>query len=477
MVFLLRTPIGEEKMFELQGWSSGTWQPGSWWPGTAVGCSANGANTASGGGDNHPNILVVSLKSSLLEIPLQLRVPKDDSADTPPLQPQVTTKSKGITNGPYVPSTLDEKAREMNGSMQKKQPTEHYPKTTTGLEKTMSTTHVTDDSSSEESVGRRSSPDQNGRTSRNHFRKSSIPLAPPFMVSAPGKVIVYGEHAVVHGKPAMAAAISLRSYLHVHTLTKSSRTVSLFFPDISLSHTWSIDALPWSTFQHPSKKRNYYDLVTALDHELVASLKPHTDAVSPDYPPHERRIHAHTATAFLYLFLSLGSPRSHSCIYSLRSAIPPGAGLGSSASVTVCLATALLLQAHALSGPHPDQPAPESATQLERINRWAFVGECCIHGNPSGIDNTVSTQGKAAVFQRTDYARPPSVRMLRRFPSLPLLLVNTMQVRSTATEVAKVARLREGHPEIADGVLEAIGRVTGSAERVIGRAEEDGAEG
>lgn len=31
-------------------------------------------------------------------------------------------------------------------------------------------------------------------------RKMSTPLAPAFMVSAPGKVIVYGEHAVVHGK-------------------------------------------------------------------------------------------------------------------------------------------------------------------------------------------------------------------------------------------------------------------------------------
>ena len=35
---------------------------------------------------------------------------------------------------------------------------------------------------------------------RQHARKVSSPLAPAFMVSAPGKVIVYGEHAVVHGK-------------------------------------------------------------------------------------------------------------------------------------------------------------------------------------------------------------------------------------------------------------------------------------
>ena len=31
-------------------------------------------------------------------------------------------------------------------------------------------------------------------------RKMSTPLMPAFMVSSPGKVIVYGEHAVVHGK-------------------------------------------------------------------------------------------------------------------------------------------------------------------------------------------------------------------------------------------------------------------------------------
>lgn len=36
-------------------------------------------------------------------------------------------------------------------------------------------------------------------------RKASSPMMPAFVVSAPGKVIVFGEHAVVHGKVRSAA--------------------------------------------------------------------------------------------------------------------------------------------------------------------------------------------------------------------------------------------------------------------------------
>ena len=43
----------------------------------------------------------------------------------------------------------------------------------------------------------------------NGRKRQSTPLMPAFMVSAPGKVIVFGEHAVVHGKVHQSCPFSL----------------------------------------------------------------------------------------------------------------------------------------------------------------------------------------------------------------------------------------------------------------------------
>lgn len=300
-----------------------------------------------------------------------------------------------------------------------------------------------------------------------HERTYSTPMAPPFMVSAPGKVIVFGEHAVVHGKAAMAAAISLRSYLHITTLSKSHRTIRLCFPDIGLEHTWNIDELPWDVFTKTSRKPRYYDMVTSLNETLVQAIQPFVEEVSPSESPEKRKIHQAAASAFMYLFLSLSQSTTPAAIWVLRSTLPIGAGLGSSASISVCMAAALLKQIHVLSGPHYDQPDEEVEMQLERINRWAFVGELCIHGNPSGVDNTVSTRGRAVLFKRVDYTKPPQATPLNSFPELPLLLVNTKQARSTAVEVAKVGARKKKYPDVVNSTLDGIDRVTMSAYKLI----------
>lgn len=297
---------------------------------------------------------------------------------------------------------------------------------------------------------------------------------PAFMISAPGKVIAFGEHAVVHGKTAVAVSISLRSYLLVTSLPKLQRVVSIRFPDIGLSHTWNIDDLPWATFSPPGPKKYLPLSVTSLNTALLKALEPHLQNISSQFPDGVRKIHRNSALAFLYLLLSLGSSNFQPYLYIIRSTIPIGAGLGSSASISVCIATALLLQATAITGPSKKQTSTEVRMQLDLINKWAFVGEMCIHGNPSGVDNTVASYGKAVIFQRLDYSKPPNIEFLQNFPELPILLVDTKEPKSTATEVAKVANLKREHPDLAESVFRSIDTVSKCASSLLATNGFDG---
>lgn len=258
----------------------------------------------------------------------------------------------------------------------------------------------------------------------------------------------------------MAAAISLRSYLLVTPFAPSERIILLAFPDISLNHTWNIDHLPWAAFSNPTKIKRFKDRVTVLDPELLEAIAPHVSAVSPQATKLLRQSHQSAAAAFLYLLLSLGSPSFRPSMYTLRSTIPIAAGLGSSASISVCMSAAILHQIEHLRPPC-ETPSKESMEEMMNIiNQWAFVGELCMHGNPSGIDNTVSTWGNAVLFRRPQTGEPASVTLLDKFPVLPLLIVNTKQARSTAVQVAKVAALKETYPSMINPILDAIGKIT-----------------
>lgn len=85
-----------------------------------------------------------------------------------------------------------------------------------------------------------------------------------------------------------------------------------------------------------------------------------------------------------------------------------GAGLGSSAAYSTCIALALLKHHDLIPSPPPtssslQQPPPAASydeATVELIDSWAFLAEKVIHGNPSGIDNAVSVRGGAVVFRR-----------------------------------------------------------------------------
>ncbi|PNI64799.1 MVK isoform 15, partial [Pan troglodytes] len=200
-------------------------------------------------------------------------------------------------------------------------------------------------------------------------------LSEVLLVSAPGKVILHGEHAVVHGKVALAVSLNLRTFLRLQP--HSNGKVDLSLPNIGIKRAWDVARLQ-------SLDASFLEQgdVTTPTSEQVEKLK--EVAGLPDDCAVTERL---AVLAFLYLYLSIC--RKQRALPSLDivvwSELPPGAGLGSSAAYSVCLAAALLTVCEEIPNPLKDGDCVNRWTKedLELINKWAFQGERMIHGNPS----------------------------------------------------------------------------------------------
>ncbi|CAO3587636.1 unnamed protein product [Absidia cylindrospora] len=159
--------------------------------------------------------------------------------------------------------------------------------------------------------------------------------------------------------------------------------------------------------------------------------------------------------AFFYLVMTLASPLQERTGFKIgtRSFLPVGAGLGSSASYSVVLATSLLIAFDYI--PVDFASSPEKASHFETINRYAFKAEQVIHGNPSGVDNAVAAFGGAKSF-----LKGKGFSTLEGFQSLRLLLTNTKVPRSTNALVAGVSQRKNKYPEVIDPILTAIDGVS-----------------
>jgi mevalonate kinase len=155
--------------------------------------------------------------------------------------------------------------------------------------------------------------------------------------SAPGKIILFGEHAVVYGRPALAVPVT--QVQATATVSENSRGgVMIEAPNINLSA--DLSSLP-------------------SDHPLVFVINSVFSTLKISNPP--------------------------ACTVYLQSTIPVASGLGSGAAVSVAIIRAL---SGFLGKPLLD----------EKVNLLAFEAEKLYHGTPSGIDNTVVTYAKPVYF-------------------------------------------------------------------------------
>ncbi|KAL7312097.1 Mevalonate kinase [Mucor circinelloides] len=260
------------------------------------------------------------------------------------------------------------------------------------------------------------------------------------LVSAPGKVILFGEHSVVYQKTAVAASLGLKSYLYLEN--RKDDLIKLVLPDVGVERNWRLSEIPFR-FEYPdSDTRHPDDMPAELKARLVELSGPTTK---------DSQIQA--LMAFLYLLIVMESkaeePLTHGLTVCVRSFLPVSAGLGSSASYSVAIATSLLLLNNKI--PVDFNTRLDRELYLEKVNAYAFKAEQVIHGNPSGVDNAVATYGGAKTFMRGQ-----GFATLEGFKSLRLLLTNTKVPRSTSALVAGVGEKRKKYPEVVEPMLDSM---------------------
>ena len=130
---------------------------------------------------------------------------------------------------------------------------------------------------------------------------------------------------------------------------------------------------------------------------------------------------------------------------TIESDFPVGRGLGSSAALAVALVRA---KASLESLPSDESVLCEQAMEIERL----------FHGNPSGIDHTVSARGGLLWYQKG----PPLTIEPLDCPSWEMVVFDSGQAGNTA-ELVEMVRVRPN----AQHVIQAISQLTQTARGVL----------
>lgn len=228
--------------------------------------------------------------------------------------------------------------------------------------------------------------------------------------TAPGKIILFGEHAVVYGRPALAVPVTqVAARAQITFQAEKESGIWLDAPDIGLSA--SLEQL----------------LQQATPPPLAIACRSVCQALGVENPPRLR------------IFVS--------------SSIPLAAGLGSGAAVSVALIRAL----SAALG----QPLPE-----ERVNALAYEIEKLHHGTPSGIDNTVICYARPVYFVRGQ--TPQSFRVARPFT---LVIGDTGRTAPTKESVGAVRQLWQADPARWDKIFDQVAEIVEAAKTAIASGE------
>ena len=222
--------------------------------------------------------------------------------------------------------------------------------------------------------------------------------------SGKGKAILFGEHFVVYGLPALAAGIA-------------SETTAVITRVRSFG--WKlVDKRP---AMPGYKEKKYEEQKVSID-----NIQKHLNIDT-------------TKTGFQ---IDLGGD------------LVCASGIGASAASCVAIARALS-EEYSLD------------LNDDQVNEAAYIGEKGYHGTPSGLDNTASTFGGLIWFERDLSGGPPKFEKLKLGKSANLVIASTGLTASTKVVVGDVKKKKDADPEWFDSISREYNQLVNDAKAAL----------
>jgi mevalonate kinase len=276
---------------------------------------------------------------------------------------------------------------------------------------------------------------------------------PHVAVSAPGKLILMGEHAVVYGRPALVAAIDLRLTARFHPLPEEAgATVHLDLPGLHHHERLSWDDL-----------RSYAGAVRGRWEGYAR--KPGAQgfrAVRGGDPAHVVKVALGEAAEWL---AGIETPVPLSGLrLRIDSELPIGSGFGSSAAT----ATAVVAGCLAVHG-------RSELSNVSNIERLALEVERRQHGLPSGVDGATVLYGGVLWARRLPEGGLERERITARSTLLGRLRVYDTGTPAdpTGAVVAAVRERRDRDPAAVERLLDRMEAATRSFRDQLEEGAED----
>ncbi|NIO44714.1 MAG: mevalonate kinase [Candidatus Aenigmarchaeota archaeon] len=234
--------------------------------------------------------------------------------------------------------------------------------------------------------------------------------------SAPGKVILFGEHSVVYNGLGIASSVDKRCFVTVNQNIK--KNVLIYSKDLNLKRSFKENEL-FKFFDkiEELKKENKFDEIKKIGKK-------------------------HKLNALFFVIASLMKKYGFKSLNILiETEVPKNLGSSSSLFSSIALAVSKFLGKN---------------LSKKEISDFAYEGDIIAHGGtPSGIDNSIVTHGKYIQYKRSE-----GIKFLDINFKLPLIFVDSGEPSRTGDTVPYIRYQREENQKFVDQILERLNYIS-----------------